>query len=63
MARCDVEGCDWYGKASGLAIHKARAHDIHPIHEELEECSNTLEDSSEYSNERLMEPIISRWSP
>jgi hypothetical protein len=35
MARCDVPGCDWYGKAAGKAIHMAKAHDIHPEHEDV----------------------------
>jgi hypothetical protein len=54
MARCDVEGCDWYGKASGKAIHMAKAHGVHPVREQAETA---------LSGERLFEPIVSRWSP
>jgi hypothetical protein len=56
MARCDVEGCDWYGKASGKPIHMAKAHGIHPTHEvKAEEAA--------VPGERLLEPIVQRWSP
>lgn len=63
MARCDVPGCKWYGTKAGKPIHMARIHDIHPVHEDLEDYSNVLEEDSKYSNDRLMAPIVSRWSP
>ncbi len=52
MARCDIAGCDWYGKASGKAIHMARVHGVHPRHEE---------EVAAPSGERLIEPIVQRW--
>jgi len=42
MARCDIAGCDWYGKASGKAIHMARVHGVHPTHEETADDTWTL---------------------
>ena len=35
MARCDVPGCRWYGKAAGKPIHMAKVHGIHPEHEDM----------------------------
>ena len=46
MAKCKVEGCSWYGKRSGLPIHQAKVHDIHPMHEDLASESNLLESES-----------------
>jgi hypothetical protein len=46
MARCNVEGCSWYGKRSGLPIHLARVHGIHPQHESLASESNVLASES-----------------
>ena len=43
MARCDIEGCGWRGKAAGLAIHKARQHDIHPQHDDMSDLEPTSE--------------------
>ena len=56
MAHCPIDGCDWHGKKSGVPIHLARKHAIHPAHDaeptpppiniQLEHESNTLEDTS-----------------
>ena len=35
MARCNIEGCGWWGKARGLAVHQAKVHGVHPQHESL----------------------------
>ena len=62
MARCDVEGCDWYGTKAGKPIHMARMHDIHPVHEDTTGFEPVLNRSTS-EPDRLMEPIVSRWSP
>ena len=53
MARCPIDGCGWVGKKGGLAIHLAR---MHGVHREEEIVVQEVP-------ERLMEPIIERWSP
>ena len=41
MARCDIEGCGWRGKAAGLPIHKAKQHGIHPQHEDMSDTGES----------------------
>jgi hypothetical protein len=47
MARCDVEGCDWVGKAKGKAIHMAKIHGIHPEHDDEDALTCHIEGDSE----------------
>ena len=35
MARCNIEGCVWWGKKAGLKIHQFRVHNIRAKHEDF----------------------------
>ena len=45
MAHCTQPNCPWFGKKSGLLIHLARIHNIHPQHD-MESESNVLASES-----------------